>query len=73
MRIDISGYSHAGVAHVLGYDIHLDHRFPGGGGVLVAQAQAETLVLVAEEDPWVGGRGDVSYSPISLSRVHKSP
>ena len=38
MGVDISGYSNASMAHVLGDDIHLDSRFPGGGGVLVAVA-----------------------------------
>ena len=38
MGIDISCYSYAGMSHVLGDDIHLDPRFPGGRSVLMAQA-----------------------------------
>ena len=60
MGVDIFSDGNTSMAHILRYNTHIDPRFPGGGGVLVAQAQAETLVLVAEEDPWVGGRGDVS-------------
>ena len=38
MGVDIFGYCDTSMTHVPGDDTHLDPRFPGGGGVLVAQA-----------------------------------
>ena len=49
MGVDISGYGNAGMAHVLGDDIHLDPRFPGGGGVLVALAVAQCPAVAVKK------------------------
>ena len=48
MGVDIFGYCDASMTHVPGDDTHLDPRFPGGGGVLVAQA----VRCEASQFPW---------------------
>ena len=38
MGVDIFSDGNTSMAHILRYNTHIDPRFPGGGGVLVAQA-----------------------------------